>query len=97
MEVTATQWHRVDEDGNDTEDLEDPIIYIDTDDEDAVYEVSIEEALRIVDQMLLAILQAREWVEGYMPISGNTTNFLYSLRATTTHTGGMHAQDQVRR
>ncbi len=91
MEVTATQWHRIDEDGNDTEDFEDPIIYIDTD--DAVYEVGIDEAICIVDQMLLAILQAREWVEGYMPISGNTVNFLYSLRATTTHTGGVYAQN----
>lgn len=91
MEVVATQWHRIDEDGRDTEDFEDPIIYIDTD--DAVYEVSIDEALCIVDQMLLSILQAREWVEGYCPISGATPNFYYSLRATTTHTGGVYAQN----
>ena len=91
LTVVATQWHKIDEDGVDTEEYESPIIYIDAD--DAAYELSITEATALLDALMLAVLQAREWAEDFISITGVTPNFIYSLKATVGHTGGVYAQD----
>lgn len=92
--ATASRWPKRDENGEDTEEFEEPIIYLDQEDEGmdgAIAEFTIDEAATLVDTLLLAILEARNWVEEFRSSSGNTLNFHYSLRATTAHTGGIHA------
>lgn len=92
LDAKASSWPRLDAQGNETEDYEDPVIYID-EDGDQLAEMDLSDATRLANSLLLAILQARSWAEGYEPTSGVTENFMYALRSTTTHTGGVHAQD----